>query len=64
MIAKVTTPELSQDVSGAEALISRHAEYRSEIDTRTDAFTKFSQAGRKLIQQVCSYLACHCVVFQ
>jgi spectrin beta len=51
MIAKVTAPDLAQDVPGAEALIVRHKEHRAEIDTRTDAFTKFSQTGHKLIAE-------------
>lgn len=51
MIAKVTSPELAQDVAGAEALIVRNKEHRAEIDARTDAFTKFSQTGHKLIAE-------------
>jgi len=51
MIAKVTAPDLAQDVPGAEALIVRHKEHRAEIDTRTDAFDKFSQTGHKLIAE-------------
>jgi len=49
MIAKVTAPDLAQDVTRAEALIVCHKEYCAEIDIRTDAFTKFSQTGHKLI---------------
>jgi spectrin beta len=51
MIAKVTAPDLAQDVPGAEALIVRHKEHRVEIDSHTDVFTKFSQKGRKLITE-------------
>jgi len=51
MIAKVTAPDLAQDVPRAEALIVCHNEYRAEIDIRTDAFTKFSQIGHKLIAE-------------
>ncbi|XP_033210984.1 spectrin beta chain, non-erythrocytic 1 isoform X3 [Belonocnema kinseyi] len=51
MVAKVTAPELSRDVPGAEALISRHNEYKAEIDTRNDAFAKFYKTGEGLIQQ-------------
>jgi spectrin beta len=51
MIAKMTAPDLSQDVLGAEALMARHKEHRAEIDTRTDAFTKFSQTGHELIAE-------------
>ncbi|XP_023313664.1 spectrin beta chain, non-erythrocytic 1 isoform X1 [Trichogramma pretiosum] len=51
MLAKVTAPELARDVAGAEALISRHNEYRAEIDTHDDAFSKFYEDGQKLVQQ-------------
>jgi spectrin beta len=51
MIAKVTAPDLAQDVPGAEALLVRHEEHRAEIDTRADAFAKFSQTGHKLIAE-------------
>jgi spectrin beta len=51
MIAKVTAPDLAQDVPGAEALIVSHKEHRAEIDTHTDAFTKFSHTGYKLIAE-------------
>lgn len=52
MIAKVTAPDLAQDVPGAEALISRHSEHKAEIDTRSDAFEKFYTTGKQLIDQV------------
>lgn len=51
MVAKVTAPELARDVPGAEALISRHNEYKAEIDTRSDAFAKFYRIGQGLIEQ-------------
>jgi spectrin beta len=51
MIAKVTAPDLAQDVPGAEALIVRHKEHNAEIDTRTDSFAKFSLTGCKLIAE-------------
>ncbi|XP_011150755.1 spectrin alpha chain isoform X3 [Harpegnathos saltator] len=51
MVAKVTAPELARDVPGAEALISRHNEYKSEIDTRQEAFEKFYRTGQELIEQ-------------
>ncbi|XP_014213231.1 spectrin beta chain, non-erythrocytic 1 isoform X2 [Copidosoma floridanum] len=51
MVAKITAPELARDVPGAEALISRHSEYRAEIDAHDDAFAKFYEAGQKLVQQ-------------
>ncbi|XP_034253991.1 spectrin beta chain, non-erythrocytic 1 isoform X5 [Thrips palmi] len=51
MIAKVTAPDLAQDVPGAEALITRHSEHKAEIDTRSDAFEKFYTTGKQLIDQ-------------
>lgn len=52
MIAKVTAPELAKDVKGAEALISRHKEIKAEMDARSDAVTKFREAGDKIIRSV------------
>lgn len=51
MLAKITAPELPKDVPGAEAVITRHKEYKTEIDARSDAFDKFSAAGNALIDQ-------------
>ncbi|XP_066903176.1 spectrin beta chain, erythrocytic isoform X2 [Halyomorpha halys] len=51
MIAKVTSPELAQDVAGAEALISRHMEHRAEINSREEAFSQFYTTGNALIEQ-------------
>ncbi|XP_053986770.1 spectrin alpha chain isoform X1 [Hylaeus volcanicus] len=51
MVAKVTAPELARDVPGAEALISRHDEYKAEIETRNEAFDKFYKIGQELIEQ-------------
>ncbi|XP_066955513.1 spectrin beta chain, non-erythrocytic 5 isoform X7 [Macrobrachium rosenbergii] len=51
ILAKVTAPDLPKDVPGSEALISRHKEYKTEIDSRADAFEKFSAAGNALIDQ-------------
>lgn len=52
-IAKITSPILSQDVSGAEMLILRHQEYNAEINSRTEVLNEFYQTGKTLIQQVC-----------
>lgn len=49
MIAKVTAPELPQDVTGAELLIERHKELKAEIDARKDSFQQFYGIGRSLI---------------
>ncbi|XP_012141419.2 spectrin beta chain, non-erythrocytic 5 kst isoform X2 [Megachile rotundata] len=51
MVAKVTAPELARDVPGAEALISRHNEYKAEIETRNEAFEKFYKTGQELIEE-------------
>nr|CAD7193717.1 unnamed protein product [Timema douglasi] len=51
MIAKVTSPELAQDVPGAEILLVRHEEYKAEIDTRGDTFSQFYHTGNALILQ-------------
>lgn len=50
-MAKITAPELPKDVPGAEAVISRHKEYKTEVDARTDSFDNFSAAGNALIDQ-------------
>lgn len=52
-IAKMTSPILSQDVSGAEMLISRHQEYNAEIYSRSEVLNEFYQTGKNLIQHVC-----------
>jgi spectrin beta len=49
MTARITSDDLARDVTGAEALISRHKENKAEIDARQKDFTKFSQTGHKLI---------------
>lgn len=56
MMAKITSADLANDVSGAEALISRHNEHRVEIISRQDAFRQFHETGDSLIQQVCVYI--------
>nr|CAD7395713.1 unnamed protein product [Timema poppensis] len=49
--AVVTSPELAQDVPGAEILLVRHEEYKAEIDTRGDTFSQFYHTGNALILQ-------------
>lgn len=51
MVAKVTSHELATDVMGAESLISRHNEYRAEINNHEDAFAKFYKTGQDLVKQ-------------
>lgn len=49
MIAKITAPELANNVAAAEALLARVREHRTEIDSRKDAFDKFYQNGQRII---------------
>mgnify|MGYP002715715752 FL=1 len=51
MIAKITAPDLAQDVTGAESLIARHTEHYAEIAARSDEITKFHVDGDKLVNQ-------------
>lgn len=48
-MALITSHELATDVTGAEALLSRHNEYKSEIDTRLENFNKFYETGESII---------------
>ncbi|XP_052891204.1 spectrin beta chain, non-erythrocytic 1 [Anopheles moucheti] len=50
MLAKITAPDLANDVAGAEALIVKIKEHRTEVEARKEAFEVFSRTGRKLIQ--------------
>ncbi|CAG0913206.1 unnamed protein product [Notodromas monacha] len=50
MIAKVTAPELAKDLKAAEVLVTRHEEMKAEMDARSDALSKFSEAGEKIIR--------------
>lgn len=49
MMALITSHELPTDVVGAEALLARHVEYKSEIDTRVENFNKFYETGENII---------------
>merc|ERR1719427_1178791 len=49
VMAKITSPDLASDLTGAETLISRHKEIRSEIDARLESFKRFENAGKDLI---------------
>ena len=49
MIAKVTAPELANDQASAELQLSAHDEYKSEIDARQEAISRFIQTGNELI---------------
>uniref|UniRef100_A0A672S0H8 Spectrin alpha chain, non-erythrocytic 1 n=1 Tax=Sinocyclocheilus grahami TaxID=75366 RepID=A0A672S0H8_SINGR len=45
----VSSDELAKDVTGAEALLERHQEHRTEIDARTGTFQAFEQFGQQLL---------------
>uniref|UniRef100_A0A8R1DU58 Spectrin alpha chain n=1 Tax=Caenorhabditis japonica TaxID=281687 RepID=A0A8R1DU58_CAEJA len=45
----VFSQELADDVTGAEALLEQHQEYRTEIDSRATTFQAFEQFGNQLI---------------
>lgn len=51
MIAKITAPDLPQDVIGAELLIERHKDRKVEIDARSDSFKHFIATGYHLINE-------------
>jgi hypothetical protein len=45
----VSSEELANDVTGAEALLERHQEYRTEIDARSATFHAFEQFANQLL---------------
>uniref|UniRef100_A0AC35U4B9 Spectrin alpha chain n=1 Tax=Rhabditophanes sp. KR3021 TaxID=114890 RepID=A0AC35U4B9_9BILA len=47
----VTSSELASDVTGAEALLERHQEYKTEMDSRAATFNAFEQFGDQLIDK-------------
>ena len=51
MTAKVTAPELPKDVHSSEMIISKHDEYKVEIDNRAADIKAFSAEGNALIDQ-------------
>ncbi|CAE1318323.1 SPTA [Acanthosepion pharaonis] len=50
MMALVSSDELAKDVTGAEALLERHQEHRTEIDARAGTFQAFEMLGQQLLQ--------------
>ncbi|XP_055551148.1 spectrin beta chain, non-erythrocytic 1 isoform X2 [Wyeomyia smithii] len=50
MLAQITAPELAKDVAGAEALISKIQEQKTEVDSRNEGFDTFYKTGTKLIR--------------
>lgn len=51
IMAKITAPELATSVAGAETLLVRIQEHRSEIDSRNDAFDNFYKDGQRIISE-------------
>lgn len=49
MMSLVSSDELAKDVTGAEALMERHQEHRSEIDARAGTFQAFEMFGHQLL---------------
>lgn len=50
MMSQVSSEEMADDVTGAEALIERHQELHNEIDARDPAFRNFEFFGNQLLQ--------------
>merc|ERR550517_2450375 len=50
MKSLICTDELATDVTGAEALLERHQEHRTEIDARSGTFQAFELFGQHLLQ--------------
>lgn len=51
MIAKITAPDLAGNVAGAEALLARCQEHKTEIASRNDAFDNFYKDGQRIINE-------------
>ena len=49
MQALVSSDELAKDTSGAEMLLERHQEHRTEIDAKAAAFNAFDSFGSQLL---------------
>uniref|UniRef100_UPI00358EF662 spectrin alpha chain, non-erythrocytic 1 isoform X2 n=1 Tax=Myxine glutinosa TaxID=7769 RepID=UPI00358EF662 len=47
----VSSEELAKDVTGAEALLERHQEHRTEIDARAGTVQAFEQFGQQLLDR-------------
>merc|ERR1719445_2621947 len=50
MKSLICTDELANDITGAEALLERHQEHRTEIDARSGTFQAFELFGQQLLQ--------------
>ncbi|XP_021964674.1 spectrin alpha chain isoform X2 [Folsomia candida] len=49
IMSLVSSDELATDVTGAEALLERHQEHRTEMDARTGTFQAFEMFGKQLL---------------
>lgn len=49
LIAKITAPDLARDVAGSELQLAVHAEYKKELEARTESLDDFVKDGRELI---------------
>ena len=47
VIAKITSPDLASDLTGAETLIARHKELRSELDAIQKILSEDSKAPER-----------------
>ncbi|KAI5631908.1 spectrin repeat domain-containing protein [Phthorimaea operculella] len=50
MMALVSSEELANDVTGAEALLERHQEHRTEMEARAGTFQALELFGQQLLQ--------------
>ncbi|VVD02588.1 unnamed protein product [Leptidea sinapis] len=50
MMTLVSSDELANDVTGAEALLERHQEHRTEMDARAGTFQALELFGQQLLQ--------------
>ncbi|XP_076313686.1 LOW QUALITY PROTEIN: spectrin beta chain, non-erythrocytic 5-like [Tachypleus tridentatus] len=50
MKALITSDELAKDVAGAEALLARHKENKSEINARIESCNRFREKGNTIIK--------------
>ncbi|XP_013777045.2 LOW QUALITY PROTEIN: spectrin beta chain, non-erythrocytic 1-like [Limulus polyphemus] len=50
MKALITSDELAKDVAGAEALLARHKENKTEIDARIESCNRFREKGNAIIK--------------
>jgi spectrin alpha len=49
ILSLVSSDELGADVTGAEALLERHQEHRTEMDARSGTFQGFEMFGKQLL---------------